>query len=102
GLAHDVLASGHESSTDGFIGTPAYVAPEQVNGRHVSSASDIYALGVVMFEMVTGTLPFVGATPMASAVMRLHERAPSARTRVPELPLAWERTIARCLEREIG
>ena len=101
GLAHDVMASGHETSTEGFIGTPAYVAPEQVNGRHVSSASDIYALGVVMFEMVTGTLPFVGATPMASAVMRLHERAPSARTRVPELPLAWERTIARCLEREV-
>ena len=100
GLAHDVMASGHESSTDGFIGTPAYVAPEQVNGRRVSSASDIYALGVVMFEMVTGTLPWIGATPMASAVMRLHEPAPSATARVPDLPIAWERTIARCLERE--
>ncbi|HEY6033532.1 MAG TPA: tetratricopeptide repeat protein, partial [Kofleriaceae bacterium] len=60
----------------------------------------LFALGVVMFEMVTGTLPWIGATPMASAVMRLHEPAPSATARVPELPVAWERTIARCLERE--
>jgi tetratricopeptide (TPR) repeat protein/tRNA A-37 threonylcarbamoyl transferase component Bud32 len=100
GLAHDVMASGHESSTDGFIGSPAYVAPEQVNGRRVSSAADIYSLGVVMFEMVTGKLPWVGATPMATAVMRLHESAPEPRTHVPDLPAAWEQTILCCLERE--
>jgi len=100
GLAYDATRDEHSTSHEGFVGSPAYVAPEQVNGQQVGFAADIYALGVVLFEMVTGQLPFVGATAMATAMLRLEEAPPSPRSLVPELPRAWERTILRCLERD--
>src|SRR5262249_53677582 len=83
----------------GVIGSPGYMAPEQVEGRvRIGAAADIYALGVVMFEMVTGRLPFVGETPLASMTMRLREPPPSPRKWVADLPEQWERPIRRCLE----
>ena len=104
GLAHrrpdsdateaDVTATGE------VFGTPTYMSPEQVEGRQLTFSTDIYALGVVMYEMVTGTPPFVGDTPLTTAVKRLQEPAPSPRTHVPHLSPAWERTILRCLERQ--
>ncbi|HSN29959.1 MAG TPA: tetratricopeptide repeat protein, partial [Kofleriaceae bacterium] len=81
-----------------LVGTPAYMAPEQVECKPATPATDIYALGIVMFEMVTGELPFRADTPMATAVLRLKQPAPSARARRPELSAGWDRTIARCLE----
>ena len=51
-----------------MAGTPSYMAPEQVEGGRITSATDIYALGVVMYEMVTGKCPFIGDTPLATAV----------------------------------
>ena len=100
GLAYDASAADHERSREGFLGSPAYVAPEQVAGRRVTFAADVYALGVVMYEMVTSQLPFVGATPMATAMLRLEESPPSPRKASPSLPAAWERVILRCLQRE--
>jgi serine/threonine protein kinase/Tfp pilus assembly protein PilF len=82
------------------MGTPAYMAPEQVEGKEITSAADLYALGAVMFEMVTGRLPFGGDTPFAVAVKRLTEPAPSPRTLVPDLDPRWEAAILRCLARE--
>jgi serine/threonine protein kinase/CheY-like chemotaxis protein len=68
-------------STEGEIsGTPAYMAPEQVEGGPVTPAADVYALGVVLYEMVTGTWPFVGENPLKVATRRLHEAPPSPRT----------------------
>ncbi|HEY5948320.1 MAG TPA: serine/threonine-protein kinase [Kofleriaceae bacterium] len=86
------------TSEQALIGTPAYMAPEQVECKPVSAASDIYALGVVMFEMLTGELPFRADTPMATAVLRLTQPAPSVRSRRTELSAAWDSVIARCLE----
>ena len=87
-------------STEGEIsGTPAYMAPEQVEGGPVTPATDVYALGVVLYEMVTGTLPFVGETPIKMAIKRLHEPPPSPRVHVPDLDPLWEATILRCLAR---
>jgi serine/threonine-protein kinase len=76
------------------------MAPEQVAGQEVGPAVDIYALGVVMFEMVTGSWPFVADTAMLTALKRLQEDAPSPRARVPELDPVWEAVILRCLRRE--
>ncbi len=104
GLARDSSAASGAatSSASGIMGSPAYMAPEQVAGRAVDERGDIYALGVVLFELVTGTWPFLADTPMLTAIKRLQEVAPPARSLVPDLDPAWNAAIARCLEREPG
>jgi serine/threonine protein kinase len=82
-----------------ILGTPDYMAPEQLDGHEVTASTDIYALGVVMYEMVTGTRPFAAASPTAAGLRAIRETPPSPRDRVPDLPLAWEMTILRCLSR---
>ncbi len=87
------------TETEAVIGTPDYMAPEQIEGRAISPATDIYALGVVMYEMVTGEQPFEGDTPLSVALKKLKEAAPSPRRAVPDLPPHWEKAILRSLER---
>jgi tetratricopeptide (TPR) repeat protein len=89
-----------DAQTTGIVGSPAYMAPEQLLGQPLSAAADLYALGVVLFEMTTGQLPFIAATSMATAYKRLTEAPPRPRLIVPELGERWERAILRCLERE--
>src|SRR5262249_9990310 len=84
----------------GLLGTPAYMAPEQVEGAEATPASDVYALGVLLYEAVTGRLPFAGATAVAIAAKRLQERPPSPRRFAAHLPRAWDATLAACLERD--
>jgi hypothetical protein len=84
----------------GLVGSPAYMAPEQVAGLEVTAAADSYALGVVMFEMVTARWPFEDKTAVLTALKRLHEPPPSPRMLAPTLDERWERVILRCLERE--
>ena len=84
----------------GVLGTPEYMAPEQVTGGEVTPATDIYALGVVLYEMVTGKLPFAGDTPLIAAARRLNEAAPRPELIAPGLEARWSRAIVRCLARE--
>ncbi len=84
----------------GVVGTPAYLAPEQVEGKEITAAVDVYALGIVLYEMVTGTLPFTGTSAIAIAVRRLREAPSSPRIHVQDLDPRWESTILRCLERD--
>ena len=88
------------STVDEIVGTPAYMSPEQVRGEDASAASDIYELGVVMFAMVTGRLPFDEHTPRLTALKRLEADAPSPRIYAPDLDTNWERAIGRCLARD--
>jgi tetratricopeptide (TPR) repeat protein/TolB-like protein len=81
-------------------GTPAYMAPEQVEGYSPTAASDQYALGIVMYEMVTGVLPFRADTPLSAAIKRLHHDPPPPREFVPDLDASWESAILRCLDRD--
>ncbi|MBZ0113335.1 MAG: tetratricopeptide repeat protein, partial [Thermoanaerobaculia bacterium] len=81
------------------LGSPAYMAPEQVEGHKVTGAADLYAFGVVLYEMCTGRVPFRGDTPLATAVKRLTENPPSPREIKAGLDPNWERAILRCLER---
>ncbi len=83
-----------------IVGTPAYMAPEQVLGDVAGPAADIYALGVVLFELVTGALPFHGDTPIATAVQRLHVDPPRPSSLIPDLDPRWEEAILRCLDRD--
>ena len=83
-----------------IIGTPAYMAPEQVQGGTITHAADIYALGVVIYEMLTGRLPFQGESPFTTAVKRLTEEPTAPSLHAPDVEPRWEDTILRCLERD--
>src|SRR6266496_641960 len=98
GLARSVDAGEGMSTGLGMVGTSAYMAPEQVEGGEVTPAADIYALGVVLYEMVTGVKPFVGDSPLSTAMKRLKEPPASPRVHVADLDSAWEGAILRCLE----
>ncbi len=103
GLARHVEKRGGAvsiSDTGVIVGTPAYMAPEQVQGQELTPAADLYALGVVMYEMTTGLRPFDGGSAMSIAVRRLTEAPVPPRRHVVDLDRAWESAILRCLERD--
>ncbi|MFC1960035.1 serine/threonine-protein kinase [Chloroflexota bacterium] len=77
------------------IGTPAYMAPEQAEGRPLDARADVYALGVVLFELVTGRGPFQADTPMALLLKQITEPMPSPKMFRPDLPDAVENVILR-------
>jgi tRNA A-37 threonylcarbamoyl transferase component Bud32 len=92
----------HVTTSTMCVGSAAYMAPEQVEGGRLAQTTDIYSFGVVVFEMLTGTLPFLSETALATAVLRLRAPAPRVRARAPQLPQAWDDFVARCLERAPG
>ncbi|HTI15022.1 MAG TPA: protein kinase [Dictyobacter sp.] len=79
------------------VGTPDYMAPEQVIGGEVDPRSDIYSLGVILFQMLTGTTPFQGETPMQIAAQHLQVPPPSPQILRPDLPIAAEQVILRAM-----
>jgi eukaryotic-like serine/threonine-protein kinase len=81
------------------VGTVDYFAPEQAMGGTADHRSDIYALGLILYELFTGVRPFRGETAMIRLSERLHKPAPDARTAAPEVPASIARVIGRCLER---
>jgi tetratricopeptide (TPR) repeat protein/tRNA A-37 threonylcarbamoyl transferase component Bud32/TolB-like protein len=85
---------------EGVVGTPAYLAPEQLEGGEITPAVDVYAFGIVLYEMVSGTVPFLADSVLATAIKRLKEPPASPRLHVPDLDPRWEQAILRCLERD--
>ncbi len=105
GIAKAVEAAGseHITATGVAIGTPTYMSPEQAAGTTTPDGrSDIYSLGCVLFEMLTGKAPFTGPTPQAVITRRFLEVAPSVRSFRPEVPEEVDRAVARALERDPG
>ncbi len=100
GLARSIAPEDAESETARGAGTPAFMAPEQLDGRPVGPAADIYALGLVMYEMATGSLPYTGDSPLQVAVRRLREKPKPPRAVAPEVDSKWDAVILRCLEAE--
>ena len=88
------------TATPGDFGTPAYMAPEQLEGKGVTKLADIYALGLIIYEMVTGTHAYPADTPLASAVKRLFYSIESPNRFAPQLGAQWEQAIIRCLKRD--
>jgi len=85
------------SGTGDVVGSPAYMAPEQIEGDTITARTDVYALGIVIFEMVTGVRPFQGETSISAIVKRLKVDPPRPTVHAPALPIEWEATIMRCL-----
>jgi serine/threonine-protein kinase len=85
-----------------FVGTPAYASPEQASMRELDERSDIYSLGLVVFEMATGQRAFDGAS--TSEVLRMHQdlAAPRPEELRPDLPEGLSGLISRCLEKSPG
>ncbi len=88
------------TGTGSIVGTPDYMSPEQVEDGEITAATDIYALGIVIYEMLTGAFPFVGNTALSGLIKRLKDAPESPRTHLPDLDPKWEAVILRCLERE--
>ncbi len=80
-----------------LIGTPYYMAPEQVQGQPSDARTDIYALGVVLYEALAGKRPYEAETPLAVALMHVHNALPPPRQLRPDLPEALERVILRAM-----
>ncbi|MGH2403430.1 MAG: protein kinase domain-containing protein, partial [bacterium] len=83
------------TQTGTVLGSVQYMSPEQARGAGVGRASDVYALGVVLFEMLTGRLPFEGESPIAIALKHLHDPLPQAREIEPSVPRRLEGIIAK-------
>jgi serine/threonine-protein kinase len=89
------------STSGGIKGTPMYMAPEQWSpSRGIDHRTDIYALGIILFEMVTGRLPFIGSSIEEYLSLHLNEPPPDPRLLRPDLPLGLARAILRALEKD--
>lgn len=82
-----------------MIGTPRYMSPEQCDGVELTPAADVYSLGCILYEMLTGTVPFSGATPLAIAVRQTSEIPRSPRDFVSSIPAALEQVVLHTLEK---
>jgi eukaryotic-like serine/threonine-protein kinase len=96
---HDLTLGASVTGTGEVIGTPAYMSPEQVEGKELTPASDVYSLGLVLYQMLTGTRAFEDTTPLSMAVRRIKEDPKPPRTFVPDLDHHWESVILKCLQR---
>ena len=83
-----------------MIGTPEYMSPEQVEGKDADQRSDIYSLGIIMYEMLTGRVPFEGDTSFAIGVMQKSESPKDPREFNSQIPEDLSRVILRCLEKD--
>ncbi|MGY1719748.1 Stk1 family PASTA domain-containing Ser/Thr kinase [Blastococcus sp. SYSU DS0552] len=101
GLARAVVGTGQTSQTGGvLIGTVAYLSPEQLERGRADARSDIYAAGIVLYEMLTGHPPFGGDTPLAVAYQHVHHDVPAPSAEVPGLPWQVDELVARTTRRD--
>ena len=86
--------------TASVVGSVHYLSPEQVRGEKISAQSDLYSLGILLFEMLTGCLPYTAETPVAVALMHVRERMPLVREVNSEVPAVLEKVVAKALAKD--
>lgn len=87
-------------TSSGIIGTPTHISPEQALGKRVDSRSDMYSLGVILFEMLSGKMPFEASTPLGMAFKHATEPAPHVREFNPGLPRSVDAVVEKVLAKE--
>ncbi len=92
-------AASSDTITSHAMGSVHYTSPEQARGGYSDAKSDIYSIGITMFEMVTGRVPFDGETTVAIAIKHIQEEIPSPRQYVPEIPVSVEQIIYKCTQK---
>lgn len=97
GVAKIVEGSSQLTATGAITGTPAYMSPEQAQGQRADQRSDIYSLGIVLFEMLTGRVPFEAETPLAVIFKHIQEPPPPLSVVRPDLPYMLEPVLLRAL-----
>lgn len=85
--------------TSNVMGSVHYTSPEQARGGYSDEKSDIYSLGITMFEMLTGRVPFNGETTVAIAIKHIQEPLPSPREYIPEIPVSVEQIVFKCCQK---
>jgi len=99
GIARSLKAKG--LTGEGLtVGTPEYMSPEQAEAKDVDQGADIYSLGVILYEMVTGRLPFVGDTPLSIALKHKIEAPRDPKLINPQIPEGLRRVILKCLQKD--
>lgn len=98
GIARSMEAATH--LTGAMVGTPAYMAPEQVAGKPVDYRTDIYSLGLMLYEMFTGSQTFHADTPVAVALKQMREEPVAPHEIDPAIPVFIERSILKCLQKD--
>lgn len=93
-------ASDAHHSTDQIVGTVAYLSPEQVDGSEITQASDVYSAGIVLFELLTGTVPFSGDSSLSHALARLRLDVPPPSSRMQGVPKLFDELVATATARD--
>jgi len=100
GIAKDVSRNTQLTSLGEGVGTPDYMSPEQAMGDPLDRRSDIYSLGIVLFEMLTGTLPFKGDTPISVVMGHIQKPVPQLRGINPDIPQTVESVVTKSLQKK--
>ncbi len=100
GIARAVTNDEDLTQTGAVLGTATYISPEQARGEDLDGRSDVYSLGIVMYEMLTGTAPFLAETPIAVAYKHVTERPAAPRSINPSIPPALETIVLKCLQKD--
>jgi serine/threonine protein kinase/Tfp pilus assembly protein PilF len=101
GIARSLSAQGI-TEAGVIIGTPDYMSPEQIDGEEVDQRSDLYSLGVILYEMITGQVPFKADSAFAIGMKHKSEIPQAPQTVNPQIPDALDRLIMKCMEKERG
>ncbi len=100
GIARGLMHTGLTST--GVLGTPYYISPEQADGRKdLDSRTDMYSLGVCLYQMLTGELPYTGSSPVELIIQHIDAPIPSVRDKRPEIPPSVDEIVRRCMAKRV-